>query len=197
MSKRTDEQIHRGFEAGNYANAYETTDYSKAIASLSMNRSKAYVAAFTLGFFGSYEPHEIGEQHQPACNDAWILVGKRAKELGIAVECPIDFGNADSEDYHTSMNYGQMPDRELFDLAFDARCPDGTFSFGNDPYVGNDSLNASQLWEQLETQLETHNEGQHGSHCAGDGSCRGDGCPCEDAGLWCSCVLGLLGFEWI
>jgi len=193
MSKRTDEQIHRGFEAGNYANAYETTDYDRAIASLSPNRAKAYVAAFTLGFFGSYEPHETGS-HLEAVQEAWALVGKRAKEIGIAVSEPVD---VTGEDTHTSMSYGQMPDRELFDRAFDARCPDGTFSFGNDPYVGNDSLNASQLWEQLEAQLETHNEGQHGSHCAGDGSCRGDGCPCENAGSWCSSVLGILGFEWI
>lgn len=196
MSKRTDEQISRGFDAGNYANAYETTDYDRAIASLSMNRSKAYVAAFTLGFFGSYEPHEMGS-HLEAVQEAWALVGKRAKELGIAVSEPIDFGDSDSEDHHTRMTYGVMPDRDLFDRAFDARCPDGTFSFGNDPHVGNDSLNASQLWRELQAQLATHDAGEHKPGCPGDGSCRGDGCPCEDAGSWCSSVLGILGFEWI
>lgn len=193
MSKRQDDQISRGFSAGNYANAYETTDYDRAIASLSPNRAKAYVAAFTLGFFGSYEPHEMGS-HLEAVQEAWALVGKRAKEIGIAVTEPID---VTGEDTHTSMTFGVMPDRELFDRAFDARCPDGTFSFGNDPYVGNDSLNASQLWRELEAQHATWEQGEHGPECPGDGSCRGDGCPCEDAGSWCSAVLGQLGFEWI
>lgn len=98
---------------------------------------------------------------------------------------------------HTSTSYGVMPDRDLFDRAFDARCPDGTFSFGNDPYVGNDSLTASQLWRELQTQHATWESGEHKDGCPGDGSCNGDGCPCEDAGSWCSCVLGILGFEWI
>lgn len=199
MTKRQDDQIHRGFDAGNYANAYETTDYDRALASLSMNRSAAYKAAFTLGFFGSYEPHEMGS-HLEAVQEAWALVGKRAKEIGIAVSEPIEFGDADSEDCHTRMSYGQLPDRDLFDRAFDARCPDGTFSFGNDPYVGNDSLNASELWDQLETQHATWEEGEHGPECPGDGECTNNGgqdCPSEAAGDWCSSVLGLLGFEWI
>ena len=191
MSKRTDEQIHRGFEAGNYANAYETTDYSKAIASLSMNRSKAYVAAFTLGFFGSYEPHEMGS-HLEAVQEAWALVGKRAKAIGIAVSEPVD---VTGEDTHTSMTFGVMPDRELFDRAFDARCPDGTFSFGNDPYVGNAELSASELWAELEAQHATWEEGEHNDPCTCNAS--GEGCPSEDAGSWCSSVLGILGFEWI
>lgn len=197
MTRRTDEQISRGFDAGNYANAYETTDYDRALASLSMNRSAAYKAAFTLGFFGSYEPHEMGS-HLEAVQEAWALVGKRAKELGIAADEPIDFGNEDSEhEYHTTTSYGVMPDRDRFERAFEARCPNGTFSFGNDPYVGNCELNASELWSELEAQHATWEAGEHAPECPGDGSCRGDGCPCEDAGSWCSCVLGILGFEWI
>jgi len=49
-----------GFEAGNYANAYETRDLQTALAKLSMNRSAEYVAAFTLGFFSSYSLGEMG-----------------------------------------------------------------------------------------------------------------------------------------
>lgn len=98
---------------------------------------------------------------------------------------------------HTRMDYGTMPSRADFDAAFDAYCPDGKFSFGNDPYVGTDTLNASQLWRELEAQYEAWTEGKHDPECPGDGSCSGDGCPGEDAGAWCSCVLGILGFEWI
>lgn len=100
---------------------------------------------------------------------------------------------------HTSMTYAVMPTREDFDRAFDAVCSDtGKFEFGNDPYVGNDALSASQLWRELETQLETWNQGEHDPECPGDGECNGNlGCPSEDAGSWCSSVLCILGFEWI
>jgi hypothetical protein len=179
--------IHRGYDAGNYANACETTDYERAIAKLSMNRSATYCAAFTLGFFSSYTAGEIGS-HLEAYHEALALVGEQAKALGIAVNEAVDYSG---EGTHTSMTYGQLPDREAFEAAFDARCPEGTFSFGNDPYVGNDALTSAQLWRELETQLATHNDWQ----CP-DAGCPGD-CPSEEAGSWCSCVLGVLGFEWI
>ena len=99
------------------------------------------------------------------------------------------------EDTHTSTSYGVMPDRDLFGRAFDARCPDGTFSFGNDPYVGNDTLNERQLWNELQAQFATWEAGEHNDPCTCNAS--GEGCPSEDAGSWCSCVLGVLGFEWI
>ena len=101
------------------------------------------------------------------------------------------------EDTHTTTSYGVMPSREAFEAAFDARCPDGAFEFGNDPYVGFASLNSTELWAELEAQHATWEQGEHASDCPGDGSCNGDGCPCEDAGSWCSSVLGILGFEWI
>lgn len=101
------------------------------------------------------------------------------------------------EDTHTRMTYGVLPAREAFEAAFDARCPDGTFRFGNDPYVGTDTLDSRQLWRELEAQHATLEEGEHAPECPGDGSCGGEGCPCEDAGSWCSSVLGILGFEWL
>ena len=77
-----DDQLSRGFDAGNYAAAYETTDYSEAIAKLSPNRSAEYVAAFTLGFFSTYELHEMGE-HQDDYLEAYHSdAGKRVVELG-------------------------------------------------------------------------------------------------------------------
>lgn len=100
--------------------------------------------------------------------------------------------------HHTSMTYAVMPTREDFDRAFDAVCPDGWFKFGNDPFVGFDSLNASELWRELETQLATWETGEHRDGCPGAGECDGsDDCPSEQAGSWCSSVLGILGFEWI
>jgi hypothetical protein len=77
-----DTVLSRGFDAGNYAAAYETTDYDDAIARRSMNRCAAYVAAFTLGFFGSCEPHEMGE-HEDTYREALASEhGKRCVELG-------------------------------------------------------------------------------------------------------------------
>lgn len=84
MSTR-DDDIRRGFDAGNYANAYETTCLETALAALSMNRSADYESAFILGFFGSYERHEMGE-HAEDYALAYEAVGARAAELGIAVE---------------------------------------------------------------------------------------------------------------
>lgn len=82
MTARYDLQLSRGFSAGNYANAYETTNYSTALARLSMNRSEAYLAAFTLGFFSSYELHEMG-QHSEAYEQALASRhGKRCIALG-------------------------------------------------------------------------------------------------------------------
>lgn len=68
----------RGFSAGNYANAYETTDLETALDALDtagldldadtrptdpMQR-EAYRAAFILGFFGSYSLDEIGDREE-------------------------------------------------------------------------------------------------------------------------------------
>lgn len=79
---KSDEQLSRGFDAGNYAYAYETTDYDWAIARRSMNRSAEYIAAFTLGFFSSFEPHEMGE-HQETWREALASkAGQRCLELG-------------------------------------------------------------------------------------------------------------------
>lgn len=97
---------------------------------------------------------------------------------------------------HTTMNYGEIPTREAFDAAFERECPNG-FQFGNDPYVGFATLDSDDTWAELEAQLATWENGEHDSDCPGDGECSGHGCPCEEAGSWCSCVLGCLGFEWV
>lgn len=102
-----------------------------------------------------------------------------------------------------SVSYGTLPSRDLFSVLFDAACPDGRFSFGNHPYVGNDELTESQLWRELQAQYATWEQGEHAAECpaaSGGSECTNNGgqdCPGEAAGDWCSCVLGVLGFEWI
>lgn len=52
--------LSSGFDAGNYANAYESEDLFRAMAKDSKRfENKAYTAAFILGFFSSYESAEI------------------------------------------------------------------------------------------------------------------------------------------
>jgi hypothetical protein len=79
----TDTQLSRGFDAGNYANAYETTNLTQAITSLSPNRDEAYLSAFTLGFFATYELDEIPGTHQDTYLNAYHSpAGQRCLELG-------------------------------------------------------------------------------------------------------------------
>lgn len=87
-----------------------------------------------------------------------------------------------------SMTYGVMPTREQFDAACDEpdpeRGPNGSaaatgFRFGNDKRVGDATLSPDELWTELQ---RAHAEWEAGS---------------EEAGDWCSSVLGCLGFEWI
>jgi hypothetical protein len=63
MRLRDKEAISRGYDHGNFANAYETTSYSKACSKLG-RRSNNFLIGFTAGFFGSYELHEIPEAYQ-------------------------------------------------------------------------------------------------------------------------------------
>jgi hypothetical protein len=74
--------VSRAFDDGNYANAYETNDYDDAIERLALTLEKrcreelrdSYRAAFTLGFFGSYELSEMGE-HADAYREAYAHPG--------------------------------------------------------------------------------------------------------------------------
>lgn len=87
-----------------------------------------------------------------------------------------------------SMTYGVMPTRKQFDTACDEpdlECgPNGSvaatgFRFGNDKRVGDATLSPDELWTELQ---RAHAEWEAGA---------------EEAGDWCSSVLGCLGFEWI
>jgi hypothetical protein len=75
-----------GFDAGNFANAYETEDLDTALAKLSMNRSEIYVNAFILGFCSAQERHEMSEDMRGAYDTAMQSVGTLCQEIGIALE---------------------------------------------------------------------------------------------------------------
>lgn len=77
-----DNDISQGFDAGNYAAAYETTDYDQAIGRLSMNRSPAYIEAFTLGFFSSYTLDEMSDHVDTYLQAYNSPAGQRCLELG-------------------------------------------------------------------------------------------------------------------
>lgn len=87
------------------------------------------------------------------------------------------------------LNYGDMPTREQFDTAWDKtfQFAGEMFAFGNDKRVGTCKLTREQVWDELN---EAHSEWKN------DGSQITNGYA-GDAGDWCSCVLGVLGIEWI
>lgn len=51
----------RGFDAGNYAAAYESETFDEEAIE---GKSAAFAAGYMLGFFSSYEAHEVPEEHQ-------------------------------------------------------------------------------------------------------------------------------------
>lgn len=71
------------------------------------------------------------------------------------------------------MTYGTFPSREEFDKHLLEVCQSDNFRFGNDPRVGNSTLDKDELWNELNKAME-----------------EGD----ED---WCSCVMSALDFEWV
>ncbi len=78
--------------------------------------------------------------------------------------------------------YGTMPSREEFDAAYDAmeewhHRPG--FRFGNDARLGDATLTASELWDELQKAKAELDEGD------------------EAAGDWCSAVLECLDIEWV
>lgn len=89
------------------------------------------------------------------------------------------------------MTFGTMPSREQYDAAWDAveavATADGfrpphMFHFGNDPRMGSLGMTRDELWAEL---VRAHAE----YDVPGPGA--------EEAGEWCSDVLGRLGIEWV
>ena len=79
-----DTRLSQGFSAGNYCNSYETQDYTRAMAIRDLRGSgDDYATAFILGFFSSYELHEIPGSVRDAFDEAYHSeAGQRVVELG-------------------------------------------------------------------------------------------------------------------
>lgn len=58
MDTNQQSQFSNGFDHGNYCNAYETEDFEIAGRCLK-GKSEYFVAGFVLGFYSSYEIHEV------------------------------------------------------------------------------------------------------------------------------------------
>lgn len=79
-----DTHLSRGFDSGNYCNAYETNDFDHAVKMKFLDdRLPEYKAAFILGFFGSYELDEISMTWRDDFDEAYHSEhGQRVLELG-------------------------------------------------------------------------------------------------------------------
>lgn len=80
-----DLKLSQGFSAGNYCNAYETQDYREAYEKHDLYDSDndAFSVGFRLGFFASYELHEIPFDMTDVFTTAYHSDhGKRVLELG-------------------------------------------------------------------------------------------------------------------
>lgn len=96
------EAFARGFEAGNYASAYTSTDFDtawevtedglddhafSAHGALSPLAMKIFRAGFVLGFFSSYEDSEISDPDMlDERTAARVDYGELAKKMGIALD---------------------------------------------------------------------------------------------------------------
>ena len=80
-----------------------------------------------------------------------------------------------------SLTYGQLPTFIDFLRAWKDEIGSNVarMQFRNDEVFGNGEFDAAIVWRALEKQRDLW--------CVGN----------ENAGAWCSCVLEVLGFEWI
>jgi hypothetical protein len=82
-----DRTLTRAFAGGNYANAYEGDDYSSHEPALT-GFSADYRVAFILGFFATYERHEVPYEHAVAYEEALAHpAAERLRELGLLDRC--------------------------------------------------------------------------------------------------------------
>lgn len=84
--------LHRGFDAGNYANAYVSENYATAWRKVKkethnqgLASKPAFKAAFIIGFFSSYETSEVGSLAEKLI-EAENEYGNAMRNIGIAVD---------------------------------------------------------------------------------------------------------------
>lgn len=84
MTEEADLDLSHGFDAGNYANAYETENLEVAMQGRRVfEKSEAYRTAFILGFYSGYELHEIPGSRREEFDEAYHSdTGRRVLELG-------------------------------------------------------------------------------------------------------------------
>lgn len=92
--------LDRGFDSGNYASAYVSEDFDAAKEHAQdedhnepfvgedapASVSEAWEAGFIIGFYSSYETHEVWSDDREELIDATIKWGARMREIGIAVD---------------------------------------------------------------------------------------------------------------
>ena len=83
MSNAEIEFLHAGYSAGNFSNAYETECLTEALEPR-FGCGVLYLQAFTVGFYASYEDHEIPPQDRERWLRAKLAVGGMLEEAGIA-----------------------------------------------------------------------------------------------------------------
>ena len=67
MDEHNQSELRHGFQDGNYANAYETEDYQTFLDNLPKGKPYGryfYRIGCLLGFFSSYELHEVPDDWQ-------------------------------------------------------------------------------------------------------------------------------------
>lgn len=109
---KLDTVLSRAFSAGGYCNAYETEDYETGLAKrtaelrpgLRKELQEAWRVAFTLGFFSTYELHEMGE-HEETYREAYCSdAGRRCVVLGYVDARELDLTEEELAEVHDRMN---------------------------------------------------------------------------------------------
>ncbi len=86
--------LHQGYDAGNYDSAYVSENFTKAWRKREGRaKSAAYRAAYILGFFSSYETHEVPYNYQEEVVAAEHRYGNEMRAAGIGVDsrAAVDF----------------------------------------------------------------------------------------------------------
>lgn len=83
--------LTRAYEAGNFVNSYETQDLDAALELRCKYHEPDYQAAFIVGFYASYERHEIPLFYQENFTLAYEDVGEELIALGLEDQPEVGF----------------------------------------------------------------------------------------------------------